>query len=275
MTENNCSDVGTDLHYSIQGDGPSVVLVHGIAASNNDWVYMTPDLIDCGYRVIAPDLIGHGNSNKPQDPGCYTFTFLYQHFVDWITTVNNEQKIILVGHSMGGLISLNYAIHHPKSVQRLILIDPYYNQKQLNSFLRLINKKPDWYQKALQVTPKWLIHTLISLDVKGLIHYEDRTRQQIAEDYKRASPDIVYIPGSIPDVSMNIKSIDAPTLVIWGTKDATLDPKSFSRMVASFPNGQGKAIRGAGHQPHLAKPEEVNKTVLDFLDGNPGIIDDN
>ena len=97
MTENNCSDVSTDLHYSIQGDGPSVVLVHGIAASNNDWVYMTPDLIDCGYRVIAPDLIGHGNSNKPQDPGCYTFTFLYQHFVDWITTVNNEQKIILVG----------------------------------------------------------------------------------------------------------------------------------------------------------------------------------
>ncbi len=271
IKEKNCNDVGTDLHYTIHGDGHSVVLVHGIAASNNDWVYLTPELVNCGYQVIAPDLIGHGNSDKPKDAGCYTFNFLYQYFAEWIANFNKEQKITFVGHSMGGLISLNYSIHHPEAVERLVLIDPYFDQKQLNSFLRTINKNPDWYQKALQITPKWLIHTLISLDVKGLIHYEDRTRQQIAEDYKRASPDIVYIPGSIPDVSESIMHINAPTLVIWGTKDATLDPKSFSRMVETLPNGLGKPIRGAGHQPHLARPEEVNKTVINFLDGIPGI----
>lgn len=268
MTEKNCSDLGTDLHYSIQGDGHSVVLIHGIAASNNDWVYLTPELINSGYQVIAPDLIGHGDSDKPKDSGCYTFKFLYQHFVDWIATINKEKKFTLIGHSMGGLISLNYAIQYPDAVDRLILISPYFDQNQLNSFLRLINNKPDWYQKALQVTPRWLIHTLISLDVKGLIHYEDRARQQIAEDYKRASPDIVYIPGSIPDISENIMHVYVPTLVIWGTKDATLNPKSFSSIVYSLPNGQGEAIRGAGHQPHLAHPNEVNKHVIDFLNGN-------
>lgn len=270
MINNNCSDIGTDLNYSIQGDGHLVVLIHGIAASNHDWFYLTPELINCGYQVIAPDLIGHGSSDKPKDPSCYTFSFLYQHFVDWIATINKGQKFTLIGHSMGGLISLNYAIQYPETVQRLILIAPYFDQNQLNSFLRSINRKPDWYQKALQVTPKWLIHTLISLDVKGLIHYEDRTRQQIAEDYKRASPDIVYIPGSIPDISESILQVHVPTLVIWGTNDATLDPTSFPNMVYSLPSGQGQAIKGGGHQPHLARPNEVNKSVIDFLDGNLG-----
>ncbi|MBE9475322.1 MAG: alpha/beta hydrolase [Chloroflexi bacterium] len=270
MTEKNCFDVGTELHYSVHGDGHPVVLIHGFAASNYDWVYLTPELINYGYQAIAPDLIGHGNSNKPRDPGCYTYSFLYQHFVDWIATLEKDQEITLVGHSMGGLIALNYAIQNPEAVHRLVLIDPYYDQNQLNSILRYINQKPGWYQKALQITPQWLIHTLISLDVKGLIHYEDRTRKQIAEDYKRASPDIVYIPGSIPDLSEGITHVKSPTLVIWGTSDATLNPKSFPTMVQSFPNGQGKAIQGAGHQPHLTRPKEFNQSVTDFLGFNPG-----
>lgn len=270
MIEKNCFDVGVELHYSVQGDGHPVVLIHGIAASNYDWVYLTPELIKCGYQVIAPDLIGHGNSNKPRDLGCYTFSFLYQHFVQWIASLDIDQEIALVGHSMGGLIALNYAIQYPNAVHRLVLIDPYYDQQQLNSVFRYINQKPGWYQKALQITPQWLIHTLISLDVKGLIHYEDRTRQQIAEDYKRASPDIVYIPGSIPDISENIMHVQLPTLVIWGTSDKTLNPKSFPTMVHSLTHGQGKAIQGAGHQPHLARPKEFNRSVIDFLGVNPG-----
>ena len=244
------------------------MLIHGLAASNQDWKYLTPELIDTGYQVIAPDLTGHGNSNKPLDPACYTFSILYQHFVDCMETISRQQDLTLVGHSMGGLIALNYAIQYSDSIRKLILIDPYFDQNQLNSMLRFVNRKPDIYHQALRLAPQWLIHTLISLDVRGLIHYEDRTRQQIAADYKRASPEIVYIPGTIPDISNNISHIKSPTLVIWGSKDATLDPKSFPSIVSSIPNGQGKAIQGAGHQPHLARPEIFNRLVLDFLEIN-------
>ena len=101
-----------------------------------------------------------------------------------------------------------------------------------------------------------------------LLHYEDRTRKQIAQDYKRASPEIVYIPGTIPDISNNLAHIQSPTLVIWGTKDTTLDPNSFPAIVASIPNGHGEAIKGAGHQPHLAQPEIFNRLVLEFLELN-------
>lgn len=268
MADNNCNDSSETLYCSVQGNGHPVVLIHGLAASNYDWKYLTPELIDIGYQVIAPDLTGHGNSNKPQDPACYTFSVLYQHFVECVETYSRNGNLTLVGHSMGGLIALNYAIQNPGSIGKLILIDPYFDQKQLNSILRIVNRKPDFYHRALRAAPQWLIHTIISMDVRGLLHYEDRTRKQIAQDYKRASPEIVYIPGTIPDISNNLARIQSPTLVIWGTKDTTLDPNSFPSMVASIPNGHGEAIKGAGHQPHLAQPEIFNRLVLKFLELN-------
>ena len=269
MTDTNCFSDGETLHYSIDGDGHPVILIHGFAASNYDWVYLTPELVKTGYQVIAPDLIGHGNSSKPIDPACYTFCALYQNFIDWITAFGVDQELTLIGHSMGGLVALLFASEHADAVQQLVLIDPYYNRKQLNSILQLINRRPEWYQKALQVTPQWLIHTAISLDVYGMSHYESRTRQQIAEDYKRASPQIVYLPGSIPDISEKINQVRSPTLVIWGEKDATLHPSSFPTLVDTLPNGQGISLQGAGHQPHLTKPDQFNPLVLDFLGNHP------
>ena len=268
-SEKNCFNESQTLHCSIMGEGDPVVLIHGIAASNNDWVYLTPELLKHGYQVLAPDLIGHGESSKPWDPDCYTFSNMYQFFEGWIDNCAVDGNITLIGHSMGGLIALNYASHNPGWIRQLILVDPFFKQEQLNPVLRLVNKNPDLYQNALRLAPKWLIHSLVSLDIRGLIHYEERTRRQIAEDYKRASPQIAFIPGTIPDISANIDQITSPTLVIWGTNDATLDPKSFPSIVASIPNGHGEAIKGAGHQPHLARPEIFNQIVLDFLELNP------
>jgi pimeloyl-ACP methyl ester carboxylesterase len=265
MAKVQCHPDNNNLHYYVQGEGHPVVLIHGIAASNYDWIYLTPGLASLGYQVFAPDLIGHGNSAKPTNPSCYTFEVLYQHFIDWTDEIEPDQKVTLIGHSMGGLIALYYGIEYPSRVSRIVLIDPFYTRNQLNPVLRSINKRSDWYQKALEISPQWLIHAIISMDVNGLIHFEERTRQQIAEDYKRASPLVVHIPGSIPDVIEDIKKIQIPTLVVWGSNDATLNPRSFPQLVHTLPNGQGSSLEGAGHQPHLSQPKRFNQLVLDFL----------
>lgn len=263
MPDNKSLD--KNLHFSVFGEGQPAVLIHGIAASNYDWVYLTPFLTQLGYRVYAPDLVGHGNSIKPKDPESYTFNILYEHFTKWIEENCQYGELTLIGHSLGGLIALTYAINNPKSVNKIVLIDPYYNQNQLNSALQWINFKPEWYQKVLNATPSWMIHAIINLDVKSLIHFDGNTRQQIADDYKRASPLVVHVPGSIPDISDRIESVIAPTLVVWGTNDATLKPESFAELVSTLPFGQGKPIQGAGHQPHLSNPEMFNNLVKDFL----------
>lgn len=265
MYKSDCNSTEDTIHYSIQGEGDPIVLIHGFAASNNDWIYITPELTNLGFQVIAPDLVGHGDSSKPIDPNCYTFHTLYNHFIEWVREFGEHKKLTLVGHSLGGSIALNYSLDHPEAVDKIVLIDPYYNRHQLNPVLGLINRRPDLYQKALGAAPQWLVRTVLALDVRGLVHYEVRTRQQIAEDYKRADPQIAYIPGSIPDLSHQVERVNSPTLVIWGSKDLTLQVNSFPPLVDKLPKGYGKSIQGAGHQPHLAKPEEFNQLVKDFL----------
>jgi pimeloyl-ACP methyl ester carboxylesterase len=253
------------VHYTKRGAGPPVILVHGFAASNYDWAYLEPELVKNGYQVYAPDLIGHGNSIGLTPKTGFTFNDIYKNFSNWNKSQEYCQEITLIGHSLGGLVSLYYAIQNPNSVRDLILINPFYSKKQLNRFLRYVSGNPEPYRKALQVAPTWLIHTIISLDLRGYVHYEDRTRIQKSEDITRAAPEIVYIPGSIPQVSDRLTEVQSPTCVIWGTKDFTLNPKSFPELVNRLPNATSVPINGTGHQPHLSQSEQLNRIVIDFL----------
>lgn len=258
-------DIG--LHYTMSGEGPPVILIHGFAASNHDWVYLEPELVKRGYQVYAPDLIGHGNSQLPNPKKEFIFDDIYQYFYEWINNLVFDAEITLIGHSLGGLIALSHAITNPHSVKNLILINPYYTKKQLNRFLRYISRNPEPYRKVLQMTPSWLIHALISVDIRGYYHYEDRTRRQKSEDVSRAAPDIVYIPRSIPQVSNHLQEVKIPCCVIWGTKDTTLNPKSFPALVNSLPIAISKPINGAGHQPHLSRWEQLNLIIVEYLAG--------
>jgi pimeloyl-ACP methyl ester carboxylesterase len=254
-----------DLYYTRHGKGLPIVLVHGFAASNYDWIYLKPELVENGFQVYAPDLIGHGNNTPPTEETAYTFDLIYEHFSEWITSQEFDPETTLIGHSMGGLVTLNYAIQNPDQVNKLILINPYYTKDQLNRLLKYISGYPAPYRKALQITPSWLIQTILSLDIRGYIHYEDRARIQKAKDVSRAAPEIVFIPGTIPQVSNRLTEIEIPTLVIWGTKDKTLNPNYFPELAEKLPSGRSAPINGAGHQPHLSDSNLLNRIVLDFL----------
>jgi len=265
MVEQNSRIRDGVLAYTVTGDGPPIILIHGFAASNFDWIYLEPELANHGFKVYSPDLIGHGNSNNSNPVKGYTFEVIYQHFSDWISSQVYGQGVTLVGHSLGGLISLNFAIQNPKVIRNLVLINPYYSKKQLNWFLRYTSQHPEPYRRALQAAPSWLIRMIISLDIHGYIHYEDRIRRQKAEDVSRAAPEIVYIPGSIPHFSTHLQDIQAPTCVIWGTKDRTLNPISFPELAEVLPEAISVPISGAGHQPHLTNTNQLNQSVIEFL----------
>jgi pimeloyl-ACP methyl ester carboxylesterase len=163
---------------------------------------------------------------------------------------------------------MNYAMKNPKSLGSLVLINPYYTKNQLNPFLKYISGNPAPYRNFLHAAPSWLIHMITSLDIRGYIHYEDRAREQKARDVSRAAPEIVYIPGSIPQFSDHIAEIYSPTAIIWGTKDTTLNPQSFQALRDMLPNAISETIVGAGHQPHLTQPDQTNQFIIDFLARN-------
>ena len=111
---------GVNVHYVEAGEGPHLVLVHGLGASHVTWYENIQPLADAGFHVLAPDLPGHGDSDKPKsinyDPPAGA------NLLDSFLKAIDVRRAALVGNSAGGLVSALYALDHPHRVDRLILV---------------------------------------------------------------------------------------------------------------------------------------------------------
>lgn len=253
------------LNFKIKGEGLPVILIHGMAASMYDWVSLETRLVNSGYQAITLDLLGHGDSPKPDNPDLYSYKNIYKLTDQWISSLKLDRSPWLIGHSLGGLLCLTHGIDHQEEVQGIVLIDPFYHKEQLSPIIRMANHRPDIWGKAMEMVPTWLINTFAGWEIKANQKISDLSRRQIAEDYKRASPHILQITKKVPNLEKDLSKLDIPILVIWGQDDLTLNPKSFSSLVESLPNATGQAIPDCGHQPHLSKPAIVNSLIMKFI----------
>jgi pimeloyl-ACP methyl ester carboxylesterase len=251
--------------YEVTGQGQPVVLVHGLAASRRDWDFLVPDLIQAGYQCYRLDLLGHGASSKPRDVRRYTIEDLYAHMDAWLAWQDLRQPAIFIGHSMGGFLSLLYALRNPGRVESLTLVDPLFSPQQLPPMSGFLQRYPHVGAKAIQLAPEWLLHTMTGFDPATSKYFSAENRQQLVDDYKRASPNIMYLTSSFYDLSPHLAEIDHPSLVLWGLNDRTLLPESFPRLAGLLGQSWMRAIPQAGHQPHLSHPQEVNPAILNFL----------
>ena len=258
------------IHYIARGQGQPVIFFHGIAASLYDWVSLLPAVAEAGYRGFAPDLPGHGESEKPENPDAYHTEHVEQALEVWMDGLKDRPPFILIGHSFGGYLSLSYALHYPERVRALVLIDPYYSPRQPSPLLRWFLPRPTLGIRVMQVTPLPLIDRVLGWDPVDASRFSQEERWQVAVDYKRASPYILNYPRTISDLSPRLGQIQAPTLVIWGTHDLTLQPSSFPTLVSAIPGATGHPIQRSGHQPHIGHPDQVQKLVLEFLENLEG-----
>jgi pimeloyl-ACP methyl ester carboxylesterase len=256
------------VNYVQQGTGAPVILIHGLAASLFDWNDLLPALTGAGYAAYALDLLGHGKSCKPEDPDDYTVEKVFAHFSAWIDTLQLDEPLILVGHSLGGYLSIQYALRHPQHVRALVLTDPFYSLDQLPFYLRLNYRYRLVDAMIFTKTPEWLIRGVVdltSLSIRNGYVLSKDVRIQTAADYKRANPGIFNILHAAPDLTPCLHSISQPTLVLWGERDQTLAPPLFAKILEEMPHASGSGISGAGHVPHQSHPAEFNRRVLEFL----------
>ena len=262
--------IPTTANYVQQGTGTPVILIHGLAASLHDWDDLIPELTKNGYAAYAPDLLGHGDSPK-LDPRPYQMDWVFEHFMNWTKSLGLTQPAILIGHSLGGYIALEYARRLSAWTRGLILVNPFYSSTQLPRLLRqtygrtnlselLISKVPEkWFRFLVDLSSAAVGHS-----VGSLRSLPERIRQQTLLDYKRTAPGAYHIPGAISDITDLLTEIDTPALVVWGDRDRTLVPSSFRRLVNALPKARGEILR-AGHVPHQSHAEEFNQIVLKFL----------
>lgn len=267
--ENN-SIIPTTANYISQGQGPPVIMIHGIAASLHDWDDLMPELTQSGYSSYALDLLGHGESPKP-DSRAYQMDWLFEHFLNWINSLRLTEPAVLIGHSLGGYIALEYALRVAAWTRGLVLVNPLYSLRQLPAFLRRTYHRPNLSSFIVRRTPKWIFRMIVDMASIAMGHSNGalhslpvRVRAQTARDYARAAPGVYHVPNTGEDLTPHLPSISLPTLVIWGDRDQTLSPASFPKLVAAMPRAVGRSIR-AGHTPHQSNPAEFNEIVKAFL----------
>jgi pimeloyl-ACP methyl ester carboxylesterase len=256
------------LNYVVEGEGPPVVLVHGISASINHWKFLMPELVSAGYTAIAMDLFGHGDSVKPRNPNLYTTAAVYGTFEALLENLPIDPPYYLVGHSIGGYVSLRYARSNPKKVRAMVLINPLFSLKQLSPFLSITMPMDFMGVMMIRLVPQWVVNTFLSMNEEFTTDLSPEVRRMYAGDVKRASPEFLRIPNSANDLTPLLKQIPTKTLVIYGVNDHIENPALFPKLINGLPNATGRPVEGCGHQPHHHKPELVDPMILDFIKKN-------
>jgi pimeloyl-ACP methyl ester carboxylesterase len=263
-------NIPSQVNFICQGEGSPVVMIHGLAASLHDWDFILPELVKAGYSSYALDLLGHGVSPKP-DVREYQMDWVFDHFLFWLDSQHLDRSAVIIGHSLGGYIALEFARRYPDRTRGLILVDPFFSLDQLPAYMRFIYHYPIVSGFVAHSTPEWLLKMIIDISslsmghsAGGLHALPEEVRAQTALDYTRTAPGVYNILNAKLDLTSNLSSITIPSLVIWGDRDQTLAPASFDKLVSMLPNAKGRSIR-AGHVPHQSNSDWFNALVLEFL----------
>ena len=269
-TLNNNFTIPTTANFIRTGEGTPVILIHGIAASLHDWDDLIPDLSQRGYSCYALDLLGHGDSPKV-DSRAYQMDWMLDHFFDWMKSLHLTEPAILIGHSLGGYIALEYARRVSAWTRGLVLINPFYSLSQLPPLLRRTYRRYHLSSLIVGRTPPWMFRLIVDMTSMAMGHsmgalhsLPERIRAQTALDYTRTSPGVYSVINGGIDLDADIHKISVPSLVVWGDRDQTLAPASFDKLVNQMPRAVGKSLR-AGHVPHQSNANEFNKMVVEYL----------
>lgn len=256
------------------GVGSPLIMIHGLAASLHDWDDLIPAATKAGYASYAFDLLGHGDSYKPEDVREYNIEKVYDHMVAWMESLDLDDPPVLIAHSLGSYLALLYTLRAPEQVRALVLSNPFYDIRQLSPTMQIISRHQLLNTRLIESTPYWMFRALVDLSSLkfnlggGANHsylLSEDIRNQTALDYKRADAGIFNLPRTLSNLFPHLSAIKKRTLVIWGRHDRTLDPPSFSKLVEQLPNAHGVTIESCGHVPHQCHAAEFNQLALKFI----------
>jgi 4,5:9,10-diseco-3-hydroxy-5,9,17-trioxoandrosta-1(10),2-diene-4-oate hydrolase len=252
-------------------DRESVILIHGLMDSTYSWA-KNFDALAQAHRVWAIDLIGFGFSSRMTERK-YSLKYsarIVREFMD----AQGIERATLVGHSLGGAVALEVAHDFPDRVNRLILVAPATYRLNLPAVANWVARMP--------VVPRALASlsaTSPRLRIASWRHAlgdpaymdEAQTSALLQTARVKGSTDALVAMAASPrssDLPEALGKITLPTLIIWGAKDSTVPASHGSRHVHALPNAELVVLEGAGHIPHVERPPEVNRLMLNFMREN-------
>jgi pimeloyl-ACP methyl ester carboxylesterase len=253
------------LAYDDDGHGSVVVLLHAFPLDRTMWVSQQSALSSL-YRVIAPDLRGHGRSDSPG--GVYTMDEMAGDVVELLDALKIDEPVVLGGISLGGYVALALAVHHPERIRGLMLLDTRAGADTAEN-ARLREETARKVEDARSAEP------VVSAMSPKL--FSDATRQRRPELIERTIAQMLKtsvkgVAGTLlgmavrPDRTADLERINVPALVLVGADDVITPPGESQRMALALPHAELVEIPDTGHLAPLENPAPVNAVILRFLE---------
>ena len=254
------------------GTAPVLLLLHGLACDHHDWDPLIPELAE-RYTVLAPDFLGHGESDKPRgdySPGGYA------NGMRDLLTVLGIDKVTVVGHSFGGAVAMQFAYQFPERTERLVLVDP-----------GGLGPEVTWLIRALSLPGYDLGLRLLTLP--GARQLNTAVLRRLPSAQTRDLGDVARILDSFKDpgkryavhklvlgvidwrgqnVSMRDRAYlteAMPLCVVWGAEDQVLPVAHADVAAALAPKARVVVMADAGHFPHKDHPAAFAELLHDFI----------
>jgi pimeloyl-ACP methyl ester carboxylesterase len=266
---------GHRVYFNIAGRGPAVVLIHGVAGRASQWD-QTLQLLAETHTVIAPDLLGHGDSAKPR--GDYSLGAHASGIRDLLVSLNRERATV-VGHSLGGGIAMQFAYQFPERCERLVLVASGGLGQDVHPLLRAATLPGSEFVLPLVAHPRVL--DVASVVPRALGRMGLRTRPDLTEmargyqslsNADARSAFIHTLRGVIDPSGQRINASDRlylaskmPSLIVWGRRDRIIPVEHAQPAHEGMPGSTLELFDEAGHFPHLDDPLRFARTLETFL----------
>jgi pimeloyl-ACP methyl ester carboxylesterase len=258
------SSITTDqgiVHYEVYGRGRPVILLHGWLGSWGLW-QETMGFIGRYYRTYALDFWGFGESGKKRD------TYAVQDFVSLVDQFMEQLGISqapLVGHSMGGTVSLSVAIQFPQRVRKVVVVGSPIVGSSLNFLLKMFGRKPVGYVVYNNLWGFQLFYRVLAPFYSKDKHWPEMMDRDIS---RMTLESFLHSIASLrkTDLRPRLNEIKIPSMGMYGNKDIVVHPGQWKDMLAGIPHARIERFQNAGHFIMLDEPQRFSETLKNFLD---------
>lgn len=262
------TSAGYRLHYTSAGQGSPIVLIHGFMDSHRTW-RRNVDVLASAHRVYALDMLGFGSSERVRAP-IYTLKQQAQALKSFFDALQIGPAVI-IGHSLGGALALQFAYDFPDLVHKLVLVAP---------ATYLYAALP---RNGLRYIPRGVARGVLGLYQRwqgsraATVRLAYGAAQRITQDSIGFRKQMLRTRGMHDallfmiqskreaDVPRYLQQVTVPTLIIWGRRDRVLPGSHARRHAQALPNARLEWVETAGHLPHEEQPEQVNWLLQEFL----------
>jgi pimeloyl-ACP methyl ester carboxylesterase len=266
---------GHRVSYRTAGEGPVILLIHGITGDSRQWSEIILQLAD-RYTVLAPDLLGHGQSDKPR--GDYSLGAYAASLRDLLIVLGHRRATV-VGHSLGGGIAMQFSYEYPVFCERLVLVDSGGLGKEVHRLLRAaalpgaelvlpllahsrVHRVGEAIGQALGRLGLELGHDMAEM-ARGYASLSDAEARRAFLHTVRA---VIDLGGQRVDATDRLYLAQMiPTLILWGRKDPLIPVEHAAVAHRRIPGSGLEIFDNAGHFPHLEEPVRFARLLMDFV----------